>query len=360
MTDVTADNFGTITAVNTDDTTTAFEFEVDNASTPTVTKTVDENVMEYTVTDPDDNTKTVSAKTFTEGDYFTYKVSVTSPVDINNYTKYEITDTVDSKLDIYDRDYYITCGVDEDDDPVYFTRGTDFTWSVSDDNVITITLTESGIQKITPGSPVEITFRCKINNTAVINTGIKNTATLAWTNKAGREGTSASNPVYVATLGYTMAKVDSEARTALEGAEFEIHTTTDAPIYFTLNNGVYTAQADYTDNTTVKSDANGMIKIEGLAGGTYKLVETKAPSGYQLLAAPLTITVNATSDTAITDLKATSTDAARIVANVKQPDLPITGGMGTLLFTVGGLLLSGGAVFAYVWFKKRRANEEKA
>ena len=395
VTDQKSDDFGKITAVTAGDDPTQFAFTVDNASTPTVTKTVDENVTAYTVANPDktadspdDVPATVSAKTFTEGDRFTYKISITSPTDIADYKKYEITDTIDGKLTYVDR----TIGIQQDTGefeknednpedetlyPVYntFTINTDFTYTY-ENNLLKITFTETGIDKIIPGKPVEITFDCQINSDAVVNTGIKNTATLAWTNKADRSGTSASDPVYVATLGYTMAKVDSEARTALEGAEFEIYRFNDyyerteenladmncynAPVYFTTNNGVYTAQVGSTDSTTVTSDANGMIKIEGLAGGTYKLVETKAPSGYQLLTQPVTITVSTTSNTAITDLSTASTSAARIVPNVKQPDLPITGGMGTLLFTVGGLLLSGGAVFAYVWFKKRRANEEKA
>lgn len=382
--DPDSNDFGKITAVTGGGNPAQFELKVDNASTPIVTKSIVEDVKEYTVTDPDDNTKTVSAKTFIkssgtdqrfifDGNHFKYKISITSPTDIKSYKNYVITDQIDSQIIVCDNANYRTvkCG---ETNFVESGETTDYAWQI-ENNKITISFTATGIQKITPGTPVDITFACAIKDTAAINTGIKNTAKLAWTNGADRSGDSTSNPVYVAALGYTMAKVDSEKRAALAGAEFELYRITEdyvdgttpvqslPKVYFTEADGVYKASYNFSgtaNEVDIKSSVDGMIKIEGLGGGTYKLVETKAPNGYQLLTAPITITVDENSGKEITDLTATSIDIARIVPNVPQPELPITGGMGTLLFTVGGLLLSGGAVFAYVWFKKRRANEEKA
>lgn len=66
----------------------------------------------------------------------------------------------------------------------------------------------------------------------------------------------------------------------LAGATFEIHK-----------------QVDCKDEAiaTITTDENGVAHYEGLAAGTYYLKETKAPAGYNLMDAPVKITIDSTS-----------------------------------------------------------------
>lgn len=66
----------------------------------------------------------------------------------------------------------------------------------------------------------------------------------------------------------------------LAGATFEIHK-----------------QKDCKDEAiaTIITDENGVAHYEGLAAGTYYLKETKAPAGYNLMDAPVEITIDSTS-----------------------------------------------------------------
>ena len=48
-----------------------------------------------------------------------------------------------------------------------------------------------------------------------------------------------------------------------------------------------------TDGSTLTSDGNGVFKVIGLDDAVYKLKETKAPDGYNLLPAPIDFTIKA-------------------------------------------------------------------
>ena len=90
-------------------------------------------------------------------------------------------------------------------------------------------------------------------------------------------------------------------------------------------------------------DENGNIVIYGLAYGTYYLAETKAPAGYNLLAAPAELTIDADSHT----------DAAvRTIENFGGFKLPETGGIGTAVYTMMGTLTMA-ASGMYIFRKKR-------
>ena len=108
----------------------------------------------------------------------------------------------------------------------------------------------------------------------------------------------------------------------------------------------------------------GDIAIFGLAEGTYKLVETKAPDGYILPNDPFVIeivdeigalgsvgTLNVTgSHTGSGSIVNTNGMAENIltvwaeITNKPGSALPETGGMGTTIFTVLGIIMMVGAV----------------
>ena len=115
-----------------------------------------------------------------------------------------------------------------------------------------------------------IYYKVKIDKTPKNGQQFLNNVTL----KADKVTETKSNPFIYQNAGgeaegfnysVKIKKVDSETNTALAGASFDVIRT--------------------STNETVKSvttDANGEALIDGLLNTEYKLVETKAPEGYQL------------------------------------------------------------------------------
>lgn len=128
---------------------------------------------------------------------------------------------------------------------------------------------------------------------------------------------------------------------------------------------------------SLKTDGNGEVSQSGLANGTYYLVETKTVEGYNLLKAPVEVTLNIVyktttkkeyvtdkngvktlvkneiKETTFTGNAANSTGIhTETIINKKGFELPTTGGMGTVLFSIAGFALMAGA--AFVLLKGRR------
>lgn len=116
----------------------------------------------------------------------------------------------------------------------------------------------------------------------------------------------------------------------------------------------------------------GQLQLSGLDVGTYYLKEIKAPDGYNLLAQPVKITITddgLVENTLAVNGKPEYTDSENnteveaadgyvpvTVINTKGFTLPTTGGMGTVLFTAGGVVLMGaGLVLLVVFLRRRRA-----
>ncbi|MEE1228663.1 MAG: SpaA isopeptide-forming pilin-related protein [Lachnospiraceae bacterium] len=91
--------------------------------------------------------------------------------------------------------------------------------------------------------------------------------------------------------------------------------------------------------------------INGLTSGSYKLQETSAPDGYIIVSDPIEFTVNATGTGAVIqwpegtgkpasvqELSGTDNDTITVI-NTPGQALPNTGGHGTLLYTLSGLML---------------------
>ena len=86
--------------------------------------------------------------------------------------------------------------------------------------------------------------------------------------------------------------------------------------------------------TEYTTGEDGKILMYGLSYGTYYIVETKAPKDYNLLNEPVTVQIHETSHL----------DEAVLTVYNTRFLLPETGGMGTGLFTVFGIICIGGAL----------------
>lgn len=119
--------------------------------------------------------------------------------------------------------------------------------------------------------------------------------------------------------------------------------------------------AGWTDNeadaTEIKTDITGTATIYGLDLGTYKFKEVTAPSGYSIN------TNDASGTIALTTSKEKAESADDIVAtnasmsDTKLNSLPSTGGMGTYLFTIIGVVVMAGAAGAF-FISRRKGSEE--
>lgn len=315
----------------------------DNSSTPTVTKTVGTGNATVVI---DEKT----SKTFQFGETVPYTITTSAPADIKTYKSYTITDKLDTQLKFTAGTVVVKNG------ETVLTAGTDYDLTEpAEGNAYTLTvdLTATGIGKLAANSSVTVDFDATIKDTAAVNTAIPNKAKISWTNANDRTGEPESTPVYVATLELKTVKVDSKDNSKLSGAEFKLELNGTALKFTKTADGEYKVDPIGTD--TLTSGAEGKLNISGLKAANYTLTETKAPQGYQLLVESLQMVVDENSNTAVT-VNADSSDI-RMIKNVKQPNLPLTGGMGTILFSVAGIALIGGAAFFFIRSRKTRKEE---
>lgn len=107
--------------------------------------------------------------------------------------------------------------------------------------------------------------------------------------------------------------------------------------------------------TTITTDKTGTFKIEGIDEGTYYLIETAAPAGYNKLKDPVEVVITGAVENEDETLEYTTLQ--KMVENNTGTELPSTGGIGTTLFYIIGATLVLGAAVVLVT-RKRMSVEE--
>ena len=303
------------------------------------------------------------------------------PAGIANAQKYVITDVLDYRL-TYEKGspvvtLYTRAGNElplEPDTHYILTEGTA---SVEERTVdcFNVSLTAEGMAYVAAnlGSgentpELRVYFSAVINENAQMGTNIPNTAHLNYTNSAGIDYDDDSDIPEVHTGGLNLLKTDVED-VPLAGATFKIaRQATDAELADEtvtkeiLNVGVEKLSVVFVDFydtadmsgekvSEVTTGEDGKAVFYGLAYGTYYLVETKAPAGYNLLTEPIVVTVNAYSH--LTENSDQAADNTIHVVNTRFV-LPDTGGMGTTMFTVVGIVIIGAACLLLLSNRKKR------
>ena len=280
-----------------------------------------------------------------------WRIVTDVPSDIHTYSTYLVRDVLDTKLDYVENSISVVAYSDSVS-MKELVKDVDYKLSIDKTSNTTLNVEFigdnflGGRTSLKDFSAVEITFDTTINDNAIMGQDIPNESVLVFNNGYMPETkTVTSNEPHVHTGGVKLVKVDStDVNKTLQGAEFAIFATEED------------ALAGINAINTAVSDADGKFEFKGLAYGAlgeindsasrdYWVVETKAPAGYHLSKAPIMVTVNKDSYSDQT--------TAILVKNALKPNLPLTGGQGTLMFLIIGVAFVG---FSAILFKKYRSS----
>lgn len=213
------------------------------------------------------------------------------------------------------------------------------------------------------GQAITVTYGLVITEDAIAAGPDYNQAQLEYSNNPKNTETSTTDfdPEYVYSSKVVVTKVDgSNQSTTLAGAKFVLKNSEGKYYYYDEENDIvlWVSGLEATENepaaTVLTTPANGVVEFKGLKDGTYFLVETEAPLGFNKLPEPVEVSIAG-------KVNANNVPVAAItnktVKNFSGAQLPSTGGFGTKLFVIIGSLLAmiSGVVLVT---NKRMAKEE--
>ena len=266
------------------------------------------------------------------GDTITYTITVTVPESAAD--QIVVTDTMTEGLTFK---AFTSVKNSDNEDVTYTPADAD-----ANHQTFTVTFAKADVEN-NKGKTITIIYTATLNEKAVVDAADNtdedensndNTVKLNY----GNHFESKTVVVETDTQKFTFDKVDgSESTTKLPGAVFELRKDGAALSLIEVAAGeTYRIAMPGEQGAVTQMTTTGkVITVNGVDGDvTYQLVETKAPTGYNLPENPSTDVTPATDNS----LELT-------IQNNKGTVLPSTGGMGTTLFYIfGAALVLGGAV----------------
>lgn len=270
------------------------------------------------------------------GDMVPYTLTVTVPANVDTNQTITIDDKMDSVLKF--------------NEPVSAVYGanstfTEFATTKVDDHHFTITLNNLTEAK---GKTITFTYTAELLAAAEANKEYANKATLSYSNYV-----TPKKIANVKTFAFTLKKVNEDGN-ELGGAMFELRAVAEdssSAIKFVADaekKNYVKADSTATGSATIEA---GTVNVRGIKSGTYYLVETTAPQGYNVLDHAVEVKINDEGNILDKDNKPLDSNLV-VVENKKGLMLPSTGGMGTVAFAVVGLIVMAGAAVTLI-IKKR-------
>ncbi len=297
--------------------------------------------------------KTADDVSYEVGTYATFTITGTVP-DTTGYTKYtyKINDSWTKGLELNQEAvaFSIKIGTTEITDvtPVYNDELNGFT--------LTFDMTKYQSQV---GETVTVTYKLLITEDAVDSITTNNSAYLTYSNDPF-DNTETDTPVIeipVYSAKIEVLKVDStDVSVKLANAKFVLKNS-EGKYYQIINTSLdennqelRVTDIDWVDDkdmatvfttnedglAVVITDNGTITSFEGLKDGTYLLVETEAPVGYNKLANPIEITLSGKTE----NERKIPVSQSLTVENNSGLELPSTGGIGTTIFIIIGSLLA--------------------
>lgn len=349
----------------------------------------------------------VKASDYSVGDEIPYKITVKVPQALLNATPANTTDFVfevkDTPEHLEDKNVQaisstgtvVTEGVTITPDREFNAKG---------GKGFTVSFTQAALKALVgdDGDTFTITYTATLLKGADMTVnGNKNTINLKYSNKIDADGkinpdtSEIEDGAVVYTFSIHVKKLGENANgEPLQGVKFNVYkevakdttgavqgstigiTGADAEKYFVkvVINDKENGDTKYDLVTNEKGEA----KVDGLANGTYYLVETATVNGYNLLSGPVKVTIQVSyfkswtvknyyvdgklvhqKETAFEEYFGGSEGVPKdgytltTIINRKGFDLPVTGGFGTLLFSGIGVLLVVAGVGVLLSLKKK-------
>jgi len=208
-------------------------------------------------------------------------------------------------------------------------------------------------EKFYDAENVVVTYTADLNEKAKLNTPIRNTDGLVYGNDSDTNFEPGKTSPDVFTYGMKVVKVNGNDTTQkLADAEFQIFTDAEAKTPLTVDGKKVVAKTDATGEAKfVLEGTTTTFKFD--ATQTYYAKEIAAPTGYNLNSSVFTVSIDKSKEYTFVGNIADGDNVA--VANYPVT-VPKTGGMGTMMFYVGGAaLIACAGVLLFVLKRKKAA-----
>lgn len=198
------------------------------------------------------------------------------------------------------------------------------------------------------GSEVVITYKVKVTSET---DKVTNKAKAG--HKDGDEYGSDTIDTYEGNITLTKK---GEKDVTLANAKFEVRlagedgkSTGDALKFTRLKDGVYKYDPNGKE-TKIVTKSDGTVKVCGLDVGTYWFKEVEAPKGYSVNTDDVSAELKITAEDGIADAVLTATTS---MTDTKVKPLPSTGGTGTYIFTIVGVMIMAGVAGMFIVSRRK-------